>query len=152
MALTSFSDIQEIIAGIIISFIVSLVAGHFLVTTVKSRPLLLRIIYFIRYFTVFTWEMIKANLHVAYIVIHPLLPVNPGIVKIRTHLTKDSARTILADSITLTPGTMTVDINPEKNELYIHWIDIKSRNPYDVNENTENISVIFENILKEVFE
>jgi multicomponent Na+:H+ antiporter subunit E len=152
MALTSFTDLQEITAGVIISFLVSLVSGHFLITTEKSKSPVHRALLFIKYFFVFIWEMIKANLHVAWIVIHPMLPVNPGIVKIRTGLKKDSARTVLADSITLTPGTMTVDINPEKNELYIHWIDIKARDPKDIDENTEIISGKFEKILEEIFE
>jgi len=48
--------------------------------------------------------MAKANIHVAYIVIHPLLPIKPGIVKVKTKLKRDSALTMLANSITLTPG------------------------------------------------
>lgn len=152
MALTNFTDLQEFIAGIVVSLIVSMVAGHFLITTKKSKSLNQRLLLSIKYFIVFIWEMIKANLHVAYIVLHPLLPIRPGIVKIRTGLIKDSARTVLADSITLTPGTMTVDINPDKNELYIHWIDIKATEPKDIDENTKIISGKFEGILKEVFE
>ncbi len=85
--------------------------GSSLITTVKKEKLLPRVLVFIKYLFVFIWEMIKANLHVAYIVIHPMLPIKPGIVKIKTNLTKGSALTVLANSITLTPGTMSVDIN-----------------------------------------
>jgi multicomponent Na+:H+ antiporter subunit E len=152
LSLTSFSDIQEITAGFFISIIVSLVAGHFLITILPGKNLFKKFMISVKYFFIFILEMIKANLHVAYIVIHPKLPIKPGIVKIKTLLTKDSARTVLADSITLTPGTMTVDINSETNEYYIHWIDIVSANPNDVNENTEKISSVFEKILKEIFE
>ncbi|RJP66222.1 MAG: cation:proton antiporter [Ignavibacteriales bacterium] len=152
IALTSAWDIQEVLAGLVLSFVVSSLAGSFLITTVKKRKFLPRILAFIKYLFVFMWEMIKANFHVAYIVLHPMLPIKPGIVKIKTSLTKDSALTILADSITLTPGTMSVDINPEAGEIYIHWIDIVSKNPEDVDENTKNISVVFEKILMEVFE
>ncbi|MCX6151285.1 MAG: Na+/H+ antiporter subunit E [Ignavibacteriales bacterium] len=152
IALTNIVDIQEVIAGIFLSIIVSLIAGHFLVTTEKKKNLFIRFVFIIKYFFVFIWEMIKANLHVAYIVIHPKLPIKPGIVKIKTDLTKDSARTILANSITLTPGTMSVDINPDKNEYYIHWIDVLSKDPADIKENTRIISAMFEKILKEVFE
>ncbi len=152
IALTSAWDIQEVIAGFIISLIVSSIAGGFLLTTVKKKNLLPRILAFIKYLFVFIWEMIKANLHVAYIVLHPMLPIKPGIVKIKTNLTKESALTVLADSITLTPGTMSVDINPKAGELYIHWIDIVSKEPTNVDENTKNISAVFEKILTEVFE
>jgi multicomponent Na+:H+ antiporter subunit E len=57
--------------------------------------------------------------------------------------------TVLANSITLTPGTFTVDINPEAGELYIHCITVKGT---DIGENTRRISGKFERILKEVFE
>jgi multicomponent Na+:H+ antiporter subunit E len=152
IALTSAWDLQEVIAGLILSLVVSLIAGGFLITTVKKKKLLPRTMAFIKYLFVFIWEMIKANLHVAYIVLHPKLPIKPGIVKIKTTLTKESALTVLADSITLTPGTMSVDINPETGELYIHWIDIVSKEPTEVEENTRNISLKFDKILSEVFE
>lgn len=152
IALTSAWDIQEVIAGFVLAFAVSLIAGSSLITTVKKEKLLPRVLVFIKYLFVFIWEMIKANLHVAYIVIHPMLPIKPGIVKIKTNLTKESALTVLANSITLTPGTMSVDINPEAGEIYIHWIDIVSKEPTDIEENTKNISVVFEKILMEVFE
>ena len=85
----------------------------------------------------------------AYLVIHPNLPIKPGIVKIKTNLKTDAGLTMLANSITLTPGTMTVDINKEKGEMYIHWIDVKTT---DVDEATEEIGGRFEKIIKEIFE
>lgn len=97
----------------------------------------------------FIWEMIKANFHVAYIVIHPKLPVKPGIIKIHSDLKKDVSLTMLGNSITLTPGTLTVDIDEQHKNLYIHWIDVKSQ---DIAENTRTIGARFEPILAEVFE
>jgi multicomponent Na+:H+ antiporter subunit E len=93
--------------------------------------------------------MIKANVHVASIVLHPLCPIKPGIVKIRTRLTRDVAITVLGNSITLTPGTFTVDVNPEKKELYIHCIEVRS---LDLEENSRIIGAKFESLLREVFE
>jgi len=149
LALTSFTDVQEIIAGVVIALFVSVVAGQFLITSEKSRHIFRRYIFAIIYFFKFLWEMAKANLHVAYLVVHPKVPVKPGIVKIKTKLTKDSAITVLTNSITLTPGTLTIDVNPDKKELYIHWIDVVSK---DVQENTETIGGRFEKLLMEVFE
>ena len=151
-ALTNIMDVQEVVAGLVLSFIVSMIAGHFLITTEKSKPLHLRIFSSVKYFFVFLLELMKANIHVAYIVLHPMLPIKPGIVKVKTNLSKDSARTMLCNSITLTPGTMTVDINPDTNEIYIHWIDVVSKDPHDCEENTKNISLVFEKLLMEVFE
>ena len=151
-ALTDIKDVEEVIAGLVLSLIVSIIAGHFLITAENNRPLFSKIINSVKYFFVFIWEMIKANVHVAYIVLHPMLPIKPGIVKAKTNLKKDSSRTILCNSITLTPGTMTVDINPECNDVYIHWIDVVSKDPNDDIENTKKIVEKFEKILTEVSE
>ena len=148
-ALTQNRVLQEVIAGIILSVLVTLIAGKFFITTKKHKGTVRRFIAAVIYLFKFLWEMIKANFHVAYIVIHPMLPIKPGIVKIKTKLTKDSAITILTNSITLTPGTLTVDLNPDKKEIYVHWIDVTST---DVDENTQNIGNRFERILTEVFE
>jgi len=149
IALTSIHEWQEILVGIIVAFLVSTVAGEFLITTEKKQGIWRRSFAFVIYIFTFLGEMIKANIHVAYIVMHPLLPIKPGIVKIKTKLTKDAAITVLTNSITLTPGTFTIDLNPQKKELYIHWIDVKSTN---VDEATEMIGGKFEKILMEVFE
>ncbi len=149
VALTSISDWQEVILGLIVALVVSLLAGQFLITTEKSKHPVRRLFLAIIYFFKFLWEMIKANLHVAYIVINPALPIRPGIVKIKTNLTKDSALTVLTNSITLTPGTLTVDINPESREIYIHCIEVTST---DVGENTREIGGRFEGLIAEVFE
>ncbi|MBN2601493.1 MAG: Na+/H+ antiporter subunit E [Candidatus Marinimicrobia bacterium] len=148
-ALTSIKDIQEVVAGVFVATLVSIVAGKFLITSETSEHILKRILSSIRYLFRFLWEMAKANLHVAFIVLHPSLPIKPGIVKIKTTLTKDSAITVLTNSITLTPGTLTVDVNPEKNEIYVHWIDVLST---DVTKNTKTIGGKFETLLTEVFE
>jgi len=149
LALTNVRDIEEVVAGLIVAALVTIVAGKFLITSEKSGHIIRRIFSAIKYLIKFFWEMMKANLHVAFIVIHPYLPIKPGIVKIKTKLTKDSAITVLTNSITLTPGTLTVDLNPEKKELYIHWIDVLST---DVEKNTKTIGGKFEKLLTEVFE
>ena len=149
MALTNIRDIQEVLAGLIVSMLVTLIAGQFLITTEKERHVFHRIISGVIYFFLFMREMIKANIHVAYLVIHPNVPIKPGIVKIKTSLTKDVAITALTNSITLTPGTLTVDLNPDEQSIYVHWIDVKTTN---VEEASQIIGGKFESRLKEVFE
>jgi multicomponent Na+:H+ antiporter subunit E len=149
LALTGVTRMQEVIAGLIVSLIVSLLAGHLVVTTKKNNSLVKRLLYGILYIFKFIWEMLKANMHVAYIVLHPMLPIKPGIVKIKTKLKKDTSLTMLSNSITLTPGTLTVDVDPKEQSLYIHWIDVESE---DVDTNTKNVGGRFEPLLTEVFE
>ncbi len=98
------------------------------------------------YLPVFTWEMIKANLHVALIVLNPKMPINPGIVKIKTNLKSPVARVWLANSITLTPGTLSLDI--DEQYLYIHWITVGAE---DVEGATKEIAGTFEKILEAMF-
>ncbi len=99
------------------------------------------------YAIVFIWYVLKANLDVAYRVLNINMPIRPGIVKVRTRLKTDMARTFLANSITLTPGTLTVDMVDD--HLYIHWINISSEDP---DKETELIVGHFENLLERVFE
>lgn len=75
----------------------------------------------------FFYDMAKANIDVAVRVVTG--NIKPGIVKIRSDLNSSAAVTLLANSITLTPGTLTVDIDEETNELYIHWIYVSNKEP-----------------------
>ncbi len=77
---------------------------------------------FLVYLIPFSFAMARANMDVAYRVITG--KINPAIVKIDPNLKTDMSLTILANSITLTPGTLSVDVDEKTNELYIHWINI----------------------------
>ena len=59
------------------------------------------------------WEIIKANYDVAKIILNPRLPIDPRIVEYRTYLPDDLPRTVFSDSITLTPGTVTVELRDD---------------------------------------
>ena len=72
-----------------------------------------------RYLIYFFKELVKSNIRLAAIVLSPALPINPGIVKVRTGLKSRMGRLLLANSITLTPGTLTVELEDEW--LYVHW-------------------------------
>ena len=70
-------------------------------------------------------------------------------VKVKVELKTDTALTFLANSITLTPGTMSVDIDKDNGILYIHWIDVKTK---DIESTTRIIVERFEKILKKIFD
>ncbi|MBU1133846.1 MAG: Na+/H+ antiporter subunit E [Candidatus Omnitrophica bacterium] len=143
-------DFQHLIVGVFVAALVAFLTGDLFV----SRPYILkrprRYWYFIaHYLPVFLWEMIKANIDVAYRVLHPDLPINPGIVRVKTSLKSDTALTFLANSITLTPGTMSVDIDKDNGVLYIHWINVRTK---DTQGATKIIVQRFEKILKKIFD
>ena len=97
--------------------------------------------------TIFIWECIKANFDVAYRVLHPAMPIKPGIVKVKLNIKGDFARMMLANSITMTPGTISVDIIDDY--IFIHWIYISTDNP---EEYSEKVSGRFEKYIKKIFE
>lgn len=99
------------------------------------------------YVPYFLWYVIRANLDVALRVLHPDVPIRPGIVKVRTTLTSEMARTFLANSITLTPGTLTMDVDGQ--EFYVHWINIHTG---DAEKRTAEICGRFEGLLRRIFE
>jgi multicomponent Na+:H+ antiporter subunit E len=78
----------------------------------------------IAYLVRFLKALVMANLQVAWIVIRPRLAIRPGIIAFRTRHRSELGVTILANSITLTPGTLTMDVSPEGDTLYIHVLDI----------------------------
>ncbi|WP_456394351.1 monovalent cation/H+ antiporter subunit E [Thermococcus sp.] len=84
------------------------------------------------------WGMVKANLDVAYRVITG--KIKPGIVRVPVDLENDAQYTILSNSITLTPGTLTIDACPEEKALYVHWIYVRDEHP----KSSEPISGSFE--------
>jgi multicomponent Na+:H+ antiporter subunit E len=142
-------DSQHLIVGIVVCGLVSYMTGDMFVKRPHILKHISRYIWFLYYVPLFIRECIKANIDVAYRVAHPDLPINPGIVKVKTTLKSDTALTFLANSITLTPGTMTVDIDPENGFLYIHWIDVKDK---DIQKATELIVKKFEDVLRRIFE
>lgn len=119
----------ELIMGIPVSVIAGLaggrVFGEYVPSTLLNPYRWVLFIYYI--FVPFFTAMAKANIDVATRVITG--KINPGIVKIKTGLKKDMALTFLANSITLTPGTLSVDVDEAENELYVHWIDVQNVSP-----------------------
>ena len=78
----------------------------------------------IRYLGPFLKALTVANLQVAWIVIRPRLAIRPGILALGTRHRSEAGVTLLANSITLTPGTLTMDVAPTGDVLYIHVLDI----------------------------
>ncbi|MBN2281630.1 MAG: Na+/H+ antiporter subunit E [Candidatus Marinimicrobia bacterium] len=147
LVLTNSLKTEELLSGLIISLLLT----HFLSANYRELGLprlrLKRAANFIAYVFVLLSEIIKANFDVAYRVLHPKMPIRPGIIIIKTSLKQDIAKVILANSITLTPGTFTLDIKDDA--LLIHWINVKSE---EEGEAAKRISERFEKYLKVVFE
>ena len=78
---------------------------------------------FIAYMPWLMWQIVLSNLHVAYLVFRPG-KIAPQVVELDTNLRSDMSKVTLANSITLTPGTVTMEITGGK--FYVHALDGKT--------------------------
>ncbi len=141
-------DGQVIIAGLVVSALVAFLFHEILPKEHHVFISPVRVFWFLVYLPVFFYYVIAANFDVVYRALHPQMPIKPGIVKIKTSLKTESGITALANSITLTPGTLTVDLTDD-GYLYIHWIYVKSD---DIEQATRHIAEKFEWFIKRIFE
>ena len=145
---TGALDLQSTVIGLVVAIFVGLLLGDKIPAKLGLGTVFKRIFWLLVYIPMFLWYVIAANLDVVYRVVHPDMPIRPGIVKVKTSLRNAAGRTMLANSITLTPGTLTVDITDD-GYLYIHWINVKSD---DIEEATRHIVARFESVLRRIFE
>ncbi|MBN1404910.1 MAG: Na+/H+ antiporter subunit E [Candidatus Omnitrophica bacterium] len=139
----------SVIIGALIALLVAGVTGHLFTDYPHKWREPHRYLYFALFLFIFLRECFKANIDVALRVIKPDMPINPGIVKVKTRLKSEAALTLLANSITLTPGTLTIDVDKEGGFLYIHWINVKDK---DLVKATNIIVKTFEGVIAKVFE
>lgn len=146
LAFTSTFQAQEVWVGLGTSLLISLFTSRFFNCCTMNILLPVSLFYSIVYVFVFLIELVKSNFDVARRVLTPSLPINPGIVTFKTKLKSDFAKMMLANSITLTPGTLSVDLIDDT--YYIHWIDVKTTDPEKTH---EIIAEKFEKILLKIF-
>ena len=139
---------QSLLVGAGAALLVALVFPGALVRTPGKFLDPRRWFWMILYVPVLFYYIIRANLQVAYLVLHPRMPIRPGIVRVKTDLATDTARTALANSITLTPGTFTIDLT-EDGHLYVHWLKVETDDEADA---TAAIVKRFEGFLRRIFE
>lgn len=80
---------------------------------------------FLRYLGFFVIQVIQGNVDVAYRTLHPRLPISPGILAVDIAGRSDLEVAMLANTITLTPGTLTLDVDRKRGLLFVHTINIR---------------------------
>ena len=141
-------DVQVVVAGLVASVAVAVLFHDMLPKEHHIFISPIRVFWGIVYLPVLFYYIFIANLDVVYRALHPKMPIHPGIVKIKTALKTESGITALANSITLTPGTLTVDLTDD-GYMYIHWINVKAE---DVRAASQHIARRFEWFLLKIFE
>ena len=143
IAWTGSADGSDVIVVSVAALLVSL---FFSKTRRLPRITPARIAWSLAYVVYLFLAIVKANFDVASRIVRIRIPLNPGIVSVRTKLSTPLGRTVLANSITLTPGTLSVEIKGDI--LYVHWIDVAST---DREEATKEIVAGFEKYLEVIF-
>lgn len=138
------SDI--LIVGAVISLTIALLYRNGLSFFTEFRFTPAAILAGFRYYGYFFRELFKSNVALAAVVLTPSLPVNPAIVKVRTRLKTRMGRLMLANSITLTPGTLSVEMDGEW--LYVHWVRMETD---AIEEATRQIVSGFESYLEVMY-
>ncbi len=123
---------QNILIGAVVTFLVSLLMYDMFTSDIRRKGNVaikaLRIIflYVPQYIFIMAFRLVESNLKVLKHAI--LMDINPGIVKIDSDLHSHTGLTILANSITLTPGTLTIDTvrGLDESKIYVHWIDVET--------------------------
>ncbi len=114
LILSPTRDIPGLIIGTIISIIIVYINRNFLITkSNKSIPLFSNLANIFSYTFTLVLEIIKSNIQVAKIVLSPSLPIEPHFVKVPVKMKSDLLKVLYGNSITLTPGTLTVDVTKD---------------------------------------
>lgn len=139
-------EIHSVVAGVVITATIAFAFAKFsrVYSVVRWSPK--AIFYFLMYFAVFIEELVKANINVMGLVFRRRIDIKPGIVEIKTELKSPMGRLALANSITLTPGTLVVDMRGDS--LFIHWVNVTATDPVAA---TQAIAGRFEKYLKVIY-
>lgn len=142
---------DEILTGLIASAIISAFTSQLLIKCPASRALnplrwIRGIAYLIYYFL---YAEVRSHLDVIYRILHPAMPIRPGIVSVPCELKTDFGLAAVACSITNTPGTVVVDVDERERKFFVHWINVTSQ---DEQTCRSEISKPFEDRLRRVFE
>lgn len=134
---------QELLAGAVVALAVAAMSAGIARSGGSGASIGRRITYAVAFIGYLAVAIVRANIDMALIVTRPKIAIRPGIVRVKTRLKGPLGRLILANAITLTPGTLSVDIDGD--ELFIHWVNVESE---DINGATDRIVAGFEKYLE----
>lgn len=142
VVLTGRWSLADFLLGVLLAYgVLWLTHPHGAGTYFRRVPRVLRA------FIVFIWEIVLANLRVTYHVFAPLKRMRPGIVAVPLDVRSDLGITMLANVITLTPGTLSLDVATDRQTLYVHGMRVTTPEKF-----REEIKSVLEKHVKEVCE
>ena len=145
LLLTASFAADELISGVIISLVVSMISAPKMKILNGLRLHFGFFFGLLSYLWYFFGALLKANFDLAKRVVSKDMKLHPDVVEIATSLHSDLGKLFLANSITLTPGTLSVDVIGDR--LLVHWIDVPKN--VDIVATTKLVVAEFETHLKE---
>jgi len=125
-------EFPALAVGLALSYVVTRISHLSFFPTVheiyrhKEPPLHFRPKEAITFFPLYALNILMATTQVAFLVLKPHIELKPGIVKLETEIRNKTTLVILANQITLTPGTLTVDIDLAHHNLFVHSINLST--------------------------
>jgi multicomponent Na+:H+ antiporter subunit E len=116
-------DPYTLLAGLAVSFVLIAMLGP----TQESRRFRVNPLRLVRFAAYFVKILVIANWQVARLVLDPAMPIRPRIIRYDVAGLSPAQVTTLANAITLTPGTLSVDLSPDDRALYVHCINAPDR-------------------------
>jgi len=154
VALTGSVKADSILVGLALSLLITFVtwkplfSGSRHIYVHDPEPLNFRPLKALMALPGFMADLTKASAEVAILAIKPSIQLRPGIVRVHSHLKNKTTIVFLANYITLTPGTLTVDMDISRHDLFIHSLDLDSLDASSLRDEV----VSMEGILGGVFE
>lgn len=138
-ALTGEMTASNLVLGFLLGYVVLFLSGNAL----GARPYSARVYRSVAFLFFFSWELLLANLRVAFDVLAPGTRIRPGLLAIPLEAKTDAEITALANLVTLTPGTMMLDISADRKVMYIHDMHVN-----DVEESRREIKRLERKLLE----
>lgn len=120
LALWGEISVANVVAGIVVALAVGALAG-----TRRSGQIVVRPLHVLRFACYFAFKLVEASLIVAREVLARRRRIRTGIVAVPLHGCSDAVVTLIADSISLTPGTLTVEVTTEPQTLFVHVLHLR---------------------------
>ncbi|MDD3620532.1 MAG: Na+/H+ antiporter subunit E [Desulfobulbaceae bacterium] len=112
-----------------------------------DRPRLRKPLKLLGYIAVLLWDIVLANLTVARLILGPTGRLRPAFIRLPLELRNEFAVVVLANTLSLSPGTVSADLSPDRRTLLIHFLDVD-----DPKQAIAHIKQRYEKPLQEIFE
>jgi multicomponent Na+:H+ antiporter subunit E len=108
------------VAGLGVGFVIAYVVLYLLQGVVGHSTYFLKLVRLISFSAFYVYEIVRSNLRVAIDVVTPSPRSQPGVVAVPLEAKTDAEITLLANLITMTPGSLSIDVSDDRSVIYVH--------------------------------